>query len=147
MTASICGPHCGAQLYVHVVGTTALFGGVLAVAILTIAACMRPTEQALVLSRVGFWTTVALVLPAYLMSYGGGIWLLNHEHLDKNAPNWVGAGFTVLDAGGIAILLMLVLGWLSRRRPNLGRAVAVLSVLYLLALGFAWFAMSYKPSL
>lgn len=144
-TASLCGPTCGAPLYVHVVGTTVLFGGVLAVTILALAASWRPPEQALVLRRVAFWATLCLVVPAYIASYAGGLWVLNHEHLDKDTPGWANVGFRILDAGGIAILLMLLLGWLSRKHPRLGPWVAALGVLYVVALGVAWFAMSYKP--
>jgi len=46
-TASICGPNCGAPLYLHVVGATLLFGGVLAVTILAVAASRYPPEQTL----------------------------------------------------------------------------------------------------
>ena len=55
--ASLCGPTCGGQFFVHVFGALVLFGGVLAVAILAYAA-LRIAPDALLLRRVGFWTTL-----------------------------------------------------------------------------------------
>lgn len=145
-TASICGPTCGVQLYVHVVGATALFGSVLAVAIVSLAA-LRVESQALMLHRLAFWLTALAVVPAWIVMYFGGFWLLGHEHLDKSTPGWADAGINIAHIGAVLTLLLLLLGWLSRRRPKLGGAVAALSLLYIAALAFAWFAMSGKPSL
>ena len=48
---------------------------------------------------------------------------------------------------GQSRLLLLVGGWLSIRRPRLGRWVAAIATLYLVALAVAWFFMSGKPAL
>lgn len=145
-TASLCGPTCGTQLYLHVVGATVLFGAVVAVAILSIAA-LRVESHAVLLRRLAFWLTLLAVVPAWILMYLGGFWLLGHEHLDKSTPGWANAGIDIAHIGAVLTLLLLILGWLSRRRPNLGGAVAALSLLYIAALAFAWFAMSGKPSL
>lgn len=145
-TASICGPNCGAQLYVHVVGATVLFGSVLAVAIVSLAA-LRVESQALMLRRLAFWLTALAVVPAWILMYFGGFWLLRHEHLNDNTPSWADAGINIAHIAAVLTLLLLVLGGLSRRWPKLGGAVAALSLLYIAALAFAWFAMSGKPSL
>ena len=70
--ASLCGPTCGGQLFVHVVGALALFGSVLAVTILAYAALRLAPERAQLLRRVGFWTTLILTVPAWIVMYGGG---------------------------------------------------------------------------
>lgn len=144
--ASLCGPTCGVPLYVHVVGATVLFGGVLAVTILAFASSWRPLEQAQLLLRLAFWSTLLLLVPAWIAMRIGGQWVLGHEHLDKHTPGWANVGSVVSDGGAIVIVLLLVLAWLASRRPRAGPIVGGLGAIYLIALGVAWFAMSAKPS-
>jgi hypothetical protein len=75
----------------------------------------------------------------------GAQWVASNEHLDKNPPGWVGVGFAVSDAGIVVLALITLLGWLAPRRPRAGTFLAGLSILYVIALGVAWFAMSAKP--
>jgi hypothetical protein len=145
--ASFCGPTCGTQLFVHVFGAVTLFGSVLAVTILAYAALRLGPDLAVVARRVGFWTTVVLMVPAWVVMYFGGYWLLGHEGLDKQTPGWANAGARIADIGAGFVLVLLVLGWLAIKRPRLGGWVAGLATLYLVALGVAWFFMSGKPSI
>ena len=49
---------------------------------------------------------------------------------------------------GGPVVILAVVAWFSARRGGTGRlagAVAILSPVYLAALGVAWFAMSAKP--
>jgi len=147
MVASFCGPTCGGQLFVHVLGAVTLFGSVLAVAILAYAALRLVPERAQLLRRVGFWTTLVLMVPAWIAMYAGGYWLLGHEGLDKDTPGWANAGARIADAGAILVIILIVLGWFSIRRPRLGPWVAGVATLYLVALAVAWFFMSGKPSI
>ncbi len=117
IVASYCGKTCGAPLYVHVVGATALFGGVLAVTILAFAATRFPPERTLFLRRLTFWLTLLLLVPAWALMFGGAEWVLSQGYA-KNL-GWENAGSAPLVAG--------------------------LGTLYIVALGVAWFAMSYKP--
>jgi hypothetical protein len=144
MTASICGPTCGTPLFLHVFGAIFLFGGVAAVTILAFAA-LRDNTNAVLFRRTAFVTTLLVVWPAYIVMRVGAQWVLTDEHLDKHSPGWVGVGFAVSDAGILVLALITLLGWLSPRRPGAGRFLAGLSVLYMVALGVAWFAMSAKP--
>ena len=144
--ASLCGPTCGSQFFVHVLGALALFGGVLTVAIVSIAA-LRIPAHALLLRRIAFWTTLVLMLPAWLVMYFGGYWLLGHEGLDHNTPGWTNAGARIADAGALLLILLLVLGWLGIKRPRLGPWVAGIGTLYVVALAVAWFFMSGKPTI
>jgi hypothetical protein len=146
-TASLCGPTCGSELFVHVIGAIVLFGSVLAVTILAYAALRLVPERAQLLHRIGLWTTLVLMVPAWIVMYVGGYWLLGHERLDKDTPGWADAGARIADVGAFLVVLLLVVGWFSIRRPRLGGLVAGLATLYLVALAVAWFFMSGKPSI
>ncbi len=145
MIASLCGPGCGVQLFVHVLGALLLFGAVATVTILSVAALNRPAEQALVLRRVAFATMLVAVWPGYIVMRVGAQWVLKHENLDTNSPSWVGVGFVISDAGIVVLLALTLFGWLAKRRAWAGQLFAGLSTLYLVALGVAWFYMSVKP--
>jgi hypothetical protein len=143
--ASLCGPTCGTPLFLHVLGAVTLFGSVLAVTILAYAAFRLAPEQAQLVRRIGFWTTLVLMVPAWILMYWAGAWVLDYEGLDKNEPGWVDRGLDIAHIGAALTLLLLLFGWLSTRRPRLGGVLAALATIYLLALGVAWFAMSGKP--
>lgn len=144
MIASLCGAQCGGRLFLHVLGATFLFGDVLAVATLTIAS-LRVAQHQLLLRRLSFLVVLVGVLPSFVLMRVGAQLVVTAEHLDKHSPGWVGVGFAVSDAGIIVLLLLALTSWLSLRRPAAARWAAGLSVLYLVALGVAWFAMSAKP--
>jgi hypothetical protein len=131
-------------LFVHVLGAIALFGGVGAVALLAFTA-LRHDAQAAMLRRTAFVTTLAVVWPSFVVMRIGGQWILSREGLDKDTPGWAGVGFAISDAGILVLALITLSGWLAPRRPGAGKALAGLSVLYAIALGVAWFAMSAKP--
>jgi hypothetical protein len=131
-------------LFVHVLGAIVLFGAVGCVALLAIAA-LRYDGQAALLRRTAFATTVLLVWPSYVVMRVGAQWILSREGLDKVTPSWVNYGLAVSDAGILILAAITLLGWLAPRRPRTGKFLAALSVLYLIALGVAWFAMTAKP--
>ncbi len=142
--ASLCGPTCGAPLFVHVLGATLLFGALFAVTTLGFAST-RIVEHGPLLRRLAFTVMLAGVWPSYILMRVGAQWVLSHEGLDENTPGWVGVGFIVSDAGILVLLVLTLLGWLGLRRPRLGIWFAGLAAMYLAALGVAVFAMSAKP--
>jgi hypothetical protein len=142
--ASLCGPGCGAPLFLHVAGAMALFGGIASVAILSWAAA-SPTEHAPLLRRLALNTTLLVVWPAYVLMRVSAQWVLDREGLDTSTPGWVDVGFVVADAGVVVLLVVTLLAWLSRRRPRVTPWLAGLVSLYGLALAVAWFAMAAKP--
>ena len=144
--ASLCGPTCGSQFFVHVLGALALFGGALTVAIVSLAA-LRIPAHALLLRRIAFWTTLVLVVPAWILMYFGGYWLLSHEGLDESTLGWAEAGIHLAEVAAALTIILLILSWLARRRPRLGPWLAGVATLYALALAVAWFFMSAKPSI
>jgi hypothetical protein len=131
-------------LFVHVLGAIVLFGGVGSVAVLAVAA-LRYDAHAAMLRRTAFATTLLVVWPSFVVMRVGAQWILSREGLDKSPPDWVNWGFAVSDVGILVLALITLLGWLARRRPRAGTFLAGLTVLYLLALGVAWFAMTAKP--
>jgi hypothetical protein len=131
-------------LFLHVLGAVLLFGGTASIAIASLAG-LRIPEHAALLRKLAFRTTLLVVWPSYIVMRVAAQWILNRENLDKDSPGWVGVGFLVADGGLVVILLLTLLGWLALRRARLGPWFAGLSVVYLVALGVAWFAMSAKP--
>jgi hypothetical protein len=145
--ASLCGPTCGGRFFLHVFGALTLFGSVLAVTVLAYAALRLAPERAQFLRRVGFWTTLVLMAPAWVVMYFAGYSLLSHEGLSDQTPGWANAGARIADAGAALVLLLLGVGWFAIRRPRLGPWLAGIATLYLVALAVAWFFMSGKPDL
>ena len=142
--ASLCGPTCGAPLFVHVLGATLLFGALFAVTTVGFAST-RIVEHGPLLRRMAFTIMLAGVWPSYILMRVGAQWVLSHEGLDENTPGWVGVGFLVSDVGILVLLVLTLLGWLGLRKPRLGIWFAGLAAIYLAALGVAVFAMSAKP--
>ena len=138
-------------LFLHVLGSTVLFGAVLTASMLSIAAVQGSAVRAPLFSRLAFRTAVFGVIPAWVLARVAGQWILDRETdqipgLDNKG--WVGVGFTVADGGVVVIVVLLVLGFLAMRRGGRGRlttAFAVVATIYLVALAVAWFAMSAKP--
>jgi hypothetical protein len=129
-------------LFLHVLGATVLVGAVAATAI-----AAGRSGSSLVLRRVALGTIVALVIPAWILMRVAGEWTNSREDIPGD-PGWLGTGYIVSDAGVIVLLLSVIFGWLSVRKPDRGwppRTVTALAVLYLAALLVAMFAMSGKP--
>lgn len=129
-------------LFLHVLGAAVLVGAVAATAI-----AAGKSGGSLVLRRVALGTIVALVIPAWILMRIAGEWTNSREDIPGD-PGWLGTGYIVSDAGVIVLLLSVVFGWLSVRKPDRGwpaRTVTALAVLYLAALLVAMFAMSGKP--
>jgi hypothetical protein len=129
-------------LFLHVLGAAVLVGAVAATAI-----AAGKSGGSLVLRRVALGTIVALVIPAWILMRVAGEWTNSREDIPGD-PGWLGTGYIVGDAGVIVLLLSVVFGWLSVRKPDRGwptRTVTALAVIYLAALLVATFAMSGKP--
>ena len=136
-------------LFLHVLGAMTLVGGMIAVTALAFAAGRAP--QHAVLARATLWTSLAVVVPAWVVMRAAAEWIYSREgYSGSGDPNWVGVGFAVSDAGLLVVLLTAGLSfWWSRRVGEgwQGGALRVIGVLYLVALAFAWFVMAAKPGL
>jgi hypothetical protein len=131
-------------LFLHILGATALFGGVATVALLAVMAQRIPLHAVLA-RRIALTTLLAVVWPAYVLLYAGGVWIASKEDLHPSFPTWMVVGVSVTDGGIVVLLVLTLLAWLARRRPRAGVFLAGLSSLFLLALGVAWWAMTTKP--
>jgi hypothetical protein len=143
-------------LFVHVLGAMILVGTLLAAAT-AFAASWRRTDSGDVaaLTRFGLWTIVAGVLPAWIVMRVGAQWVYSEAGWEDAAaePGWLGVGYITADAGGLLILVSVVLAIVGLRRgrgaegssSTLGRIVGVLAVLLLAVYLVAVWAMSAKP--
>ena len=133
-------------LFLHVLGATLTFGTTATVAILAFAGRSAVSERALWLRGLAFKIGFFILVPAWILLRIPAQ-LIDNKEFPHHEPGWVGIGYPVTEGGALLIILMLILGWISRRRQE-SRAAAVvpwLATLFLVALGVAWFAMSAKP--
>jgi hypothetical protein len=135
-------------LFVHVLGAMVLVGGLL-VASVSVLAARGDTR----LLRIGYFTLLAVCLPAYLVMRIGAEWTYAKEHIGdlKSDPTWVGIGYMTADAGALLLLIALVLGGFGVRRlpdgrTGLVRASLFIAVLLLAAYTVTVWAMGAKPS-
>ena len=150
MLASILRPDSlNLPLFVHVLGAMILVGGLLATSVSVLAA--RGDVRTL---RIGVMTLLFVCLPGYLVMRGGAQWIYSREHLDEldSDPAWIGIGFITADAGGLLLLISLILGGLGMRRARGGggtgllRGSLIISVVLLAAYIVAIWAMGAKPA-
>jgi hypothetical protein len=139
-------------LLLHVLGAVVLFGGAATVGVLAFASLRREPSIALVLRRLAFRTMLFVVLPAFVVMRVGAEWIRSKEFPDGNPPNWVEVGYVIADAGVLVLALLTLFSWLGVRgtrpdqaRPRSASVAAGLAILYVVALGVAWFAMTAKP--
>ena len=110
-------------LFAHILSAMLLFGGVLAVATVSLAAQRWAwPDQVPILRALAFRTNLFVVLPGFVAVHVFGDLLANKEFKHGN-PDWLDTGFAITDAdlivGGVAAHAPPVLG----RPPRpLGRA-------------------------
>jgi hypothetical protein len=111
------------------------------------------------LTRMGLWTLILGVLPAYILMRIGAQWTESEEFGDlegtaKEALEdswWIGIGYITADLGAVLILVSIVLAIIGLRKTRrggglgLGRAVGIISALLLAAYVVAVWAMTTKP--
>jgi hypothetical protein len=143
-------------LFVHVLGAMILVGTLLAAATaFTLSWRRKDVGDVATLTRFGLWTIVAGVLPAWLLMRVGAQWVYSEAGWEEVAdePGWLGVGYITADAGGLLILVSVVLAIVGLRRrrgtedspSTLGRIVGVIAVLLLVAYLVAVWAMTAKP--
>jgi hypothetical protein len=137
-------------LLVHVFGAMVLVGGLLTAA--TALAYARGDTRLL---RLGYWSLLALCLPGWLVMRIGAQWIYTKEGWDDLPeglePDWLGVGYVVADAGGLLLVISLIVGGIGVYRLRQGkgsgllRATMILSIIILLAYVVAVWAMAGKP--
>jgi hypothetical protein len=139
-------------LLLHVLGALVLVGGLVA----TTATLAIAGDDSRFL-RLGYQSLLVFALPGWILMRGAAEWIYTKEGWDDlpagiDDPTWLGIGFMLADAGGLILIISLILGGIGTRRLREGRgagllrATLVLSVLMLLAYLVAVWAMAGKPN-
>jgi hypothetical protein len=104
--------------------------------------------------RLGYWSLLAVSLPGWILMRAGGQWIASREGWTKEGvptPSWLDIGFLLADAGGLILLISLILGGVGVYRLRQGKgagllkATLVLALILLAAYVVAVWAMSGKP--
>jgi hypothetical protein len=137
-------------LFVHVLGAMILVAG-----LVTGAAVLFFARDDAKLLRLGFWSLMLVSFPGWVIMRIGAQWIYSREGWDKVpdslTPDWLGIGFLLADAGGLVLVITLIIGGIGVRRLQAGKSAAllkvtlVLSVVLLAAYLVAVWAMAGKP--
>ena len=138
-------------LFLHVVGAMILVGG-----LLTGASALAFARGEMRLLRLGYWSLLAVSLPGWIVMRIGAEWIYSNEGWDElpegvDDPGWLSTGIVIGDAGGLILLVSLVVGGVGVYRlreakgSGLLRATLVLSLILLAAYVVAVWAMAGKP--
>jgi hypothetical protein len=138
-------------LLLHVFGAMILVGGLVAAVTALLLGWRR---DSLWYSRLGFWTLLLVVFPAWWVMRIGAEWIYSKEFPEEgNEPDWVGIGYSTAEPGLLLILIAIIVTGLGVRRLSgvegetsaLTRIGGVLATLLLIAYTVAMWAMTAKP--
>ena len=143
-------------LFVHVLGASILVGGLItALAFQAVGWARETPGGAAMLARYGFLSLLVLALPGWILMRVGAQWVWSEAGWDDvdSEPAWLGIGWITGDAGGLLILVSVVLAGLGARRlrrsggttSGLVRFATVLTAIALIAYVITVWAMSAKP--
>jgi len=140
-------------IFVHVLGAMILMGGLVTAAG---AGIIGWRDSAAGLRRLSALTLFALALPGWIIMRLGAEWAYSKEGWDevpdKLQPTWLGIGYITADAGGIILLVALILGGIGVRRARSGggagllKASTVLAAVLIAVYVVSVWAMGGKPS-
>jgi hypothetical protein len=137
-------------LFLHVLGAMILVGG-----LLTGASSLGFARGDVKFLRLGYWSLLAVSLPGWILMRAGGEWIASREGWTAKgvpSPTWLDIGFLLADAGGLILLISLIVGGIGVYRLRKGKgagllkATLVLSLVLLAAYIVAVWAMSGKPA-
>jgi len=113
-------------------------------------------DSAAGLRRLSALTLFAVALPGWIIMRVGAEWAYSKEGWDKVPdklqPTWLGIGYITADAGGIILLVALILGGIGVRRARSGggtgllKASTVLAAVLIAVYVVSVWAMGGKPS-
>jgi hypothetical protein len=140
-------------LLLHVLGASLLVGGLTAA---VTSFWLGWSRDSVTLSRLGFRSLLLVAFPAWWLMRIPGQWIASKEGFDGESeePAWLGIGYITAEAGGLLILISLVLTGIGVRRlrraetprPSLAvRIGTVLVTIVLAAYLVAVWAMTAKP--
>lgn len=137
-------------LFLHVLGAMILVGG-----LLTGAACLGLARGDQKFLRLGYRSLLFVALPGWFVMRVAAEWIASKEGWTKSGvptPKWLDIGFILADAGGLILLVSLIVGGIGVRRLRAGQGSALLrttlalSVVLLGAYVVAVWAMAGKPT-
>jgi hypothetical protein len=137
-------------LFVHVLGAMILVGG-----LLTGASSLALARGDVRFLRLGYRSLLAVALPGWLIMRIGAEWIASREGWTKKgvpSPTWLDIGFLLADAGGLILLVSLIVGGVGVRRLRDGRGAGLLKATLVLSLALlgayvvAVWAMAGKPN-
>jgi hypothetical protein len=155
LVAAIRADELNLPLLVHVFGALVLVGTLATTLMFQLAGWRRSGADTAAFGRLAWRTLLLGALPAWFVMRIGAQWVYSEGGYESDdEPAWLGIGWITADAGGLALLLSIVLAGLGARRlraaegrgTGLARAATVLAALALLAYLVAVWAMSAKPS-
>jgi hypothetical protein len=140
-------------LLLHVLGAMLLVGGLTSAVLSFLLGWRRDSAT---LSRLGFWSLLAVAFPAWWLMRIPGQWTGSRAGLDDldEDPTWLGIGYITAEAGGLLLLISIILTGIGIRRTRRADAPApstlvriggVLSTIILAAYLVAVWAMTVKP--
>jgi hypothetical protein len=133
-----------AQLFLHVLGATVLFGAFATAALLGWRG--RLVGASPVIAGAAFRTFLFLALPAWVVMFVFGNWTKSKEDVASSA-GWLKLGSGIGVAGVVVLLVGIGVAFAWSRSPSkrsLATVTGVLASLYLVALAVAWWVMTAK---
>jgi hypothetical protein len=134
-------------LFLHVLGAMLLVAG-----LLTGGTALAIARGQVRLLRLGYFSLLALALPGWILMRATAEWIYDKEGFTgDDDPAWLGIGFITAEAGGVLLLVALILGGFGVRRVGRGggsgllTASAVLALVALVVYVVAVWAMGAKP--
>ena len=136
-------------LLLHIGGAAVFFGAVTVAAVTQLTAVRAPEPE--LLRRVAFRTLLMVGLPAFIVFRIAAEWLRSAGPWGDNGsdePAWLGIGYIISDLGALLFLISLILAGIAVWKPKgwLSKTSGVLSVLILIGLVVATWAMGAKPN-
>ena len=153
MLAAIRPDDWNLPLLLHVLGAMLLVGGLTA-AVTALWAGWR--ADSLTLPRLGFRSLLFVAFPAWWLMRIPGQWIASKEGFDGGSeePAWLGIGYITAEAGGLLMLISILLTGLGVRRMRksdppraslMVRIGTVFVTIVLAAYVIAVWAMTTKP--
>jgi hypothetical protein len=144
-------------LLLHVLGAAVLLGALITAMTAQVLGWRRTSPADVVsYARFSFRTLLILAIPAWFLMRIGAEWTASREGWQdvSDEPAWLGIGYATAEAGGLLILISVILAGIGARRLGRSngqqgatwmRVATVLTVVVAVAYVITTWAMSAKP--
>ena len=106
-------------LLLHVFGALTLLGALVTAGSAMVIGWKRETAvDAITWARVSFRTLLIVALPAWFLMRIGAEWIASNEGWNDvdEEPLWLGLGYLTAEAGGLLLLISIILSGIGARR-------------------------------